>query len=139
MRKTIALVAFFHLLCFASLIFAQLTKNQQIMSTAFYADMIGALICPIVLAVVAGITAISGKFSALKLYPGAASVIGGIGLGRGILFVFAMRATPFAGFSGAMRYLLFSFILLTVWFIIFELTRFMFSRGTKYNRPRKKS
>ena len=143
MKKALTGVAIFHTLCFISAVAAQFMQNGSIMATALMADIIGAVLCPIALAVAAGFIGIKNERPVLKLYPGAAATIGGVGLVRGIIF--AMAGTPgginaaLVRFAGAMRYLLISFILLTVWFIIFEVTRLLMSRGTKYNKPRKKS
>ena len=143
MKKAIACVAFFHIVCFASALLGDLFRNAYMIIFGLMADMAGAVICPIALAVTAGITGIRSETSALKLYPSAAAVIGGIGLARGAIFALAGGVTGIVvkdvahGFAGAMRYLIISFILLTVWFIIFEITRFMMNSGTKYNKRKK--
>lgn len=136
MKKAIWGVSLFHVLCFVSILIGQTMKNQIIILTAMWLDLAGAVVCPLVLAIVGGIFGIVNQISVLKLYPAAASCIGGVGLARGVLFfVFS----SLQGFAGAMKYLLISFIMMTIWFIIFELTRFLMNKPTKYNKPQKKS
>lgn len=145
MRKAIMLTAFYHLLCLAAVILGEPLHIPALQVGGLVADMIGAVICPIALAVTAGIIGIRDNSSVLKLYPGAAAVTGAVGLARGLIFAFSISSgmsnllkEALPGFAGAMRYLLISFIILTVWFIIFELTRFMMNRPSKYNRLGKK-
>lgn len=147
MKKVICGVVLFHVLCFVSMIISNFMQNQSIMAAAFKADIIGAVVCPMILAVAGGISGLRNELSVLKFYPNSAAAVGGIGLVRGVIFAAASiasgTAAMAAAFAGAMKYLLVSFILLTVWFIIFEATRYIMSRGTKYNKaakkPRKKS
>lgn len=111
------------------------------MNMAFIADILGAVVCPIILAVVGGISGIRGETSVLKYYIPAAAAVGAVGLARGIIFVAASGFESFsqatAVFAGAMKYLLVSFLLLSIWFIIFEISRYIMSKGTKYNKVKK--
>ncbi len=134
MKKAVITVTFFHALCYISMIAGHFLKSSKIMGTAFIGDIIGSVVCPMVLAAAAMAIALSREKRVLKMYPSAASAIGAVGLARGILFFFVQGA---AGFIGAMRYLVLSFLILTLWFIIFELSSGMLNKGTKFNRRKK--
>ncbi len=135
MKKAISGVLLFQAVCFVSMIFGHFAGSRQITATAFGLDMVGMILCPMALAVVGGLSGIRDNVSVLKAFPSMAATMGGIGLARGILF---FAVSKWAGFAGAMKYLLISFVLLTIWTLIFELTRFLMNKETKYNRTKKK-
>lgn len=145
MKKAMLLVAFYHLLCLILALLGEFMMNGPMLQSGFFADMAGAILCPIALAVAAWITSIKSETSLLKFYPGAAALTGGIGLVRGLVYSFSggfsniNLSIVLSRFKGAMLILVISFILLTVWFLIFEMTRFLMNRPTKYNRLNKKS
>ncbi len=145
MKKAVFCTALFHMVCFALMATSNLLRSQSLMNTAFLLDMVGAMICPILLAVVGGVSGIRDEVSVLKFYPPAAATVGAIGLARGLIFAFAVSSEAksvkqiASVFAGAMKYLLISFLLLTIWFIIFEISRHIMNKGTKYNRVKKKT
>lgn len=129
-------VALFQALCFLGMALGQALGNNSIVASMFGLDLVCVVICPLVLAAAGGISGIMNGISVLKNYPAAAACIGAIGLVRGVVF---FTASSVAGFVGAMKYLLVSFVLMTIWFLIFELTRFLVNKPTKYNKPKKRS
>lgn len=135
MKKAITGVILFHALCYVSMIIANFAGNNSVLSLAFGLDFIGMIVCPLILAVVGGVCGIKDNISVLKFFPSAAAAIGAAGLARGVLFFVVSSAS---GFAGAMKYLLISFILLTIWSMIFEVTRFLMNKETKYNKIDKK-
>ncbi len=135
MKKAISGVLLFQAICFVSMIVGNFAGSKQIIATAFGLDLAGIILSPMVLAVVGGISGIRDNVSVLKAFPSMAATVGGVGLARGALF---FAVSKWAGFVGAMKFLLISFVLLTVWTLIFELTRFLMNKETKYNRTKKK-
>lgn len=129
-------VTLFQVLCFLGMVLGQAMGNNSIVASMFGLDLVCVVICPLVLAAVGGMSGIASDVSVLKNYPAAAACIGAVGLARGALF---FKASSVAGFVGAMKYLLVSFVLMTIWFLIFELTRFLVNKPTKYNKPKKRS
>ena len=131
MKKSIYFTYFFHALCFISMIAGQFSRNGNMVSISWMADIGGAFLLPLVIAVMAILTALSDEQRVIRLYPAAASSIGAIGLVRAILFFFISGKT---GILAAMTYLLISFLLLTLWFLIFEVSLNFMNKGTKINR-----
>ena len=131
MKKALYSTLFYHALCLFSVISGHLLKNNSIMIISFWADIAGAVVFPLIISVAAMVISVREDSRVLKLYPNAAATVGVVGLARGILF---FTAGGLSGFRNAMIYLLFSFILLTVWFLIFEISSGFMNRGTKINR-----
>ncbi len=131
MKKALFSAIFFHVLCYISMIAGHFMKNSRILGAGFYGDFIGVILCPMIIAVAAMAIALRDEKKVIGMYPNAAAAIGGIGLGRGLLFFCVMGP---AGFAGAMKYLVLSFLILTLWFIIFEFSAGMLSKKTKFNR-----
>ncbi len=143
MKKAITIVSAFHFLCYAFMITGNVFKNGSMMGLAFALDIVGAVLCPIALSLMALMCSMGDEnLRVIKLYPQCASTIGAIGLARGILFfcVYAGSGLKAGGsaFVKSMMYLVISFLLLTVWFIIFELSSGALKKSTKFNNRLKK-
>ncbi len=144
MKKVITLSLIYHFLCYVSLAASHFMKSQAVMNSAALLDYVGAVMWPMALAGAAFVFSLRDETTVVKHYPSAAAAVGGAGLARGFLYAAATAKTGFdkmaAAFAGAMKPLVISFILLTMWFIIFEVSRMLMTKSTKYNKkPRKKS
>ncbi len=143
MKKAITIVSAFHVLCYALMLAGSAFKNGLMIGLAFALDIVGAVLCPIALSLMALMCSMRDEnLRVIKLYPQCASTIGAIGLVRGILFFFVSASSGLkaggSAFVGAMKYLVISFLLLTVWFIIFELSSGTLKKNTKFNNRLKK-
>lgn len=130
MKKALNITLFYHALCLFSVISGHFLKNNSIMIMAFWADAAGAVILPLIISTVAMVASARGEAQVIKLYPNAAATEGIVGLARGILY---FLASGLGGFKLAMTILLISFLLLTLWFLLFEISSRMMNRGTKIN------
>ena len=134
MKKAIYFTYLYHAICFVSMAVGQFMKNGAIVRFSWTADIAGAFLLPLLIAVVTMITSLRDEKRVITQYPAAAATIGAIGLARGVLFFFVSKVS---GFLVAMRYLVISFLLLTLWFLIFEISSRMMNSGTKFTRKRK--
>lgn len=130
MKKVICFTCIFHLLCFVSMIFGQVARNEQMVRLSWMADIGGTFVLPLAIAVAAMVTALGGGLRVIRLFPNAAATVGAIGLARAVLFLTIDGAT---GFRAAMMYLLISFLMLTLWFLIFEISSNLMNKNTKIN------
>ena len=131
MKKVLSIAVFYHAVCLFSVIAGHFLKNNSIMILSFWADVAGAVIFPLIISAVAMVVSMRDGTRVLKLYPNAAATEGVIGLARGLLFFLASGPT---GFKQAMMCLLMSFLFLTMWFLLFEISSGMMNRSTKINR-----
>ncbi len=131
MKKVIIFTYFYHALCFISMLFGQFTQNGRMVSIFWMADIGGAFVMPLVIAVAAMIFGLKDGQRVIRLFPNSAAAVGAVGLVRAVLFFFINGKN---GFKAAMTYLLISFLLLTLWFLIFEISSGLMNRSTKINR-----
>ena len=131
MKKALFLTFFYHALCLFSVISGHLIKSNSIMIISFWADIAGAVIFPLIISAVAMAISVRDGTRVLKFYPNAAATEGMVGLIRGLLFLLVSGLT---GLKQAMTCLLISFLFLTMWFLLFEISSRMMNRGTKINR-----
>ncbi len=135
MKKAIYFTYLYHAVCFISMIFGQLTKNETMIKVSFFGDIAGAFALPLLIAAVAMALSVRDQKRVILQYPQAAAAIGVIGLARGIIFFFVSAKN---GFMGAMMYLVISFLFLTMWFAIFEISSRFMNSGTKFTKKKRK-
>lgn len=135
MKKAIYFTYLFHGLCFVSMVSGQVMKSNGIIRVSWMADIAGAFILPLVMAVVAMALSLQDETRVIIKYPQAAAAVGAVGLARGILFFFVNGKN---GFLTAMGYLLISFLFLTMWFLIFEISSKFMNSGTKFTKKKKR-
>ena len=130
MKKVLNVTLFFHALCLILVIFGNALKNNWLMIVPFWADVAGAVVFPLIISGAAMVSSLRGEARVIKLFPSAAATEGAVGLARGVLFFIS---NGLGGFKLAMTILLISFLLITLWFLIFEISSGMMNRGTKIN------
>lgn len=131
MKKIIYFTYMYHAVCFVSMTAGQFTENSGLIRASWMADIGGTFVLPLVIAVMAMVSALHDEQRVIRFYPPAAAAVGAVGLARSILFFFVGGKN---GFIAAMTYLIISFLLLTLWFLIFEISYGFMNRGTKINR-----
>ena len=131
MKKVLIVTYIYHAVCFAAMLTGQLARIGQLVSTAWMADVAGAFVLPIAMAAAAMMSALRTGQRVIRLFPNAAAAVGVTGLVRAALFFFVNGKN---GFLAAMIYLLISFLLLTLWFLIFEVSSNLMNKSTKINR-----
>ncbi|MGN1097789.1 MAG: hypothetical protein ACI4SS_02710, partial [Clostridia bacterium] len=124
----------FQILCYISMILGHIMSSGTIIYAAFVGDIIGAVMCPMALAITAMVVGLRDEKRVIRMYPNAAAATGATGLIRGALFLIV---SGLSGFVGAMKYLVISFLLLTLWFLIFDVSANTLNKGTKFNRNKK--
>ncbi len=131
MKKVLIVTYFYHSVCFVAMFTGQLARVSRLVSTSWMADLAGTFVFPLALAAAAMVTSLRGGRRVIRQFPNSAAAIGIVGLLRAALFFFVQGKY---GFLAAMKYLLISFLLLTLWFLIFEISSNMMNKSTKINR-----
>ena len=139
MKKAIYFAYLYHAICFISMLFAQFKKSARMVLIFKFGDVIGIFAFPLLIAVVAMVLSFRDQKRVLIQYPQAAVATGIIDLIRCIVGgIMSFSVSVKAGFLSAMVYLVVSFLLLSMWFLIFEISSKFMNGGTKFTKKKKR-
>lgn len=139
MKKLFYLPIAFHVACYAAMFIGSMFPSAvQFVPFLVMIDMAMAVFVPLYLAVVATIFSFAEEKRVIIQYRFASLIVGIIGVLRIAVFLLSGSSDPLRTLRTAAMYTVVSFAVLTLWFVIFEVTYNMMHRDTRFTRKKKK-